>query len=181
MRYRKIFLFAVCCVLLLSSCVRDDEKAEEYVKTGDEVPTFSVRDPNSGTKTFTSDNDFANKRSIIVLFTAECAHCRTLMPVVDDAWKELQEVEAVDDNWQIIAIARGSSDSAVAALWSANEMTMPYYLDPDRSAYSKFASRYVPRLYSVNDRGMIDWMQTGENGISVPFLMSILGCAPCMF
>lgn len=180
MGYRKflsVLSLAACCAIMLSSCVKDDKEAEEYVKTGDRVPSFSVKNPDGGTKTFTRADDFTGKRSIIVLFTAECPHCKTLMPVIDDTWKELEEMAAGDHSCQIIAIARESSNSAVAALWSANDMSMPYYLDPDRSAYGKFASQYVPRLYSVDSRGIIDWMHTGENGISVTSLMGILGYA----
>lgn len=174
MNYRKflsVLSLAACCAIVLPSCVKDkgDEDVKEYVKVGDAVPSFSVKAGN--TVNFTKV-DFVNKRSIIVLFTAECPHCKTLMPIVDDAWREIDG----NDYYQIVPIARESSQSAVAGLWNANGMAMPFFLDPDRSAYNKFASRNVPRLYSVNEQGVIDWMQTGEAGITKKFLLEdVLG------
>lgn len=165
---------AVCCVFALQSCIKDDdEKAVEYVKVGDTVPSFSVKLGDGSTIGFTQD-DFVGKRSIIVLFTTGCSHCKTLLPVVDAAWREIDD----NDGYAIIPVAREGSKASVEGFWSSTDpaMTMPYYLDPDKSAYNKFANLYVPRLYSVNEQGIIDWMRVGEEGVTKEFLLEeILG------
>ncbi len=163
---------AAVCAVSLQSCVKDGKtkEAEEYVKVGDQVPSFSVKVPGGSTESF-AKSDFLGKSSLIVLFTAECPHCRVLMPIVDAAWQEVKD----DGGYRIIPIARESLQGAVDAAWSENDMTMPYYLDSDRSAYRKFASIYVPRIYRVDAAGVIRWMQTGEEGITKEVLLNRLG------
>lgn len=161
-----IFSAAVCCTMMMQSCVKDKkDEVKEYVNVGDGVPEFTVQG-----KTFTV-SDFAGKSSLIVFFTAECPHCKTLMPVVDDAWREIID----DADYQIIAIARESSGKDVQSLWDGNQMIMPYFLDPNRSAFNKFANMNVPRLYLVDENGIITWRQTGEAGITKQFLLSLMG------
>lgn len=158
---------AVCC-LTLSSCVSDgkDDKVEEYVKVGDLVPSFSVKTRDGDAVDFTKA-DFEGKSSIIVLFTAECPNCTALMPHVDEAWQAIEG----NDEYRIIAIARESSKGAVDGLG----MSMPYYLDPDRSAFNKFANLNVPRLYCIDNQGVIRWVQIGEQGITKNKLLGWLG------
>jgi peroxiredoxin len=152
---------ALCFAALAQSCVREKGGGDdvEYVKVGDAVPSFTVY--RDAAVSF-SPADFADKNSLIVLYWVDCPDCRALMPVIEEVWQQL----GGESGYQVLALARdGGAD-----------LSSPYcYDDPDRSAYGKFATMWVPRLYVVGPDGRVKWMHTGSEGIGVDGLLDLLG------
>jgi peroxiredoxin len=126
--------------------VRDDKgggyDAYNYVKVGDEIPEFTV---SNGTGTVSTEG-LAGKRTLLVLFSTECGDCRRVLPVIEEAWRVLKEEEDV----VVITISREETAEAVGGYWEQEGFTMPYFLDPDRAIFKKFASAYTPRVYLIN-------------------------------
>ena len=67
-----------------------------------------------------------------------------------------------DDNYRLIIVNRGESMDTVDEYFSSNGVTMPYYLDQLKETYNKFAEKYVPRVYIVDENGIVEWMTTEE-------------------
>lgn len=154
------FIFSFCCALALSfsSCVKEKSVGEgddlEFVKLGDRVPEFSVYN-NAGRQDF-NISSFTGRKTLIVLYSVTCSDCRQQMPVIDEVWNELRGV----NGYRILALAReGGAD-----------LSKEYcYDDAGRAAYNKFATKWVPRLYVVDETGRITWTYKGVANKSTIF------------
>jgi thiol-disulfide isomerase/thioredoxin len=157
-------IILINAVLCLGGCVSEsNDKIVNHVKVGDAVPKFTVKGTNgTGNVTFEA-GDFEGQRSVIVFFQTTCGDCRREMPKVYEAWRYFADTE-VYPPVQFILVSRGESAAAVADYWASETETkpsfesMPYYLDPGRVAYDKFANSYVPRLYLVGSNGRVKYM-----------------------
>ncbi len=75
---------------------------------------------------------------------------------------------------QFILISRGEAAQTVADYWTSTSAgpakpsfePMPYYLDPDGSAFGKFADSYVPRIYLVGADGKVKHMEIETFGFA---------------
>jgi peroxiredoxin len=160
-----------CIILLFSaivaafvSCIKEgDDIPDEiinYVEVGDVVPMFTVADDKGGAF---SSSGFAGKRSLLVLFVSSCGDCQKVLPVINnEVWPWVKD----NPGYQLITIARDEPAQEVANHWSDNKYTMPAYLDPGRKVFSLFANRTIPRLYIINEEGIIEWMAVEKLEIS---------------
>lgn len=151
-------------VFILVSCVKDGDSIPyeviNYVEVGDSVPEFTVSDEKGNT--FNS-SDFVGKRSLLILFASTCPDCQEVLPIIDrDVWAQIKD----DSDYQLITISRDESAQTVNKYWSKNNYTMPAYLDPGRNVFSLFANSTIPRLYIINEEGVIEWMAIEELNIS---------------
>ena len=149
--------------MTLAGCIGERTNGDA-VKVGDPVPAFTVTKPfGDGMKAF-SQADFAGKRSIIIFFATWCPDCRRELPIIYEAWQRL--VERPD--FQFVAISREETSEAVSEYWNSVLLDeesgavikpsfepMPWWLDPDASAFHTFADSYIPRIYLVDTRGEI--------------------------
>ncbi len=123
------------------SCISEgkDEVAGDgtIVNVGDLVPAFTVGD-------FVSPQDFEGRKSLLVLFNSGCPDCQREMPVIDDACRQFSDLQA-------IAISRGET----LAHW---DYVMQYYPDPERAVYNLFAEHTIPRVYLIDEQGIVKWM-----------------------
>lgn len=151
-----VILSFIVSVLGVGCISEKPEGVVNYVNEGDPVPEFTVRsEDGTGTVSFTS-SDFMGKRTVIVLFWTPCGDCRREMPKIHSVWEHFRDA----DDFRLVAVSRGENAAAVAEYWSGSGYTgMPYYLDPDRSAFGRFANTTVPRLYLVGSDGVVKHME----------------------
>lgn len=150
-------IFFILCLIGLSSCVVENTSPPvELIKVGNVVPVFSVLDSDGATVDFTAAN-FTGKKTLIVFFFTTCWDCQRELPKVQAAWKAL-----AGEGLQLITISREQDVETVREYWNNTDdgkevFDMPWYVDSDRSAYSKFATSTVPRLYLVDKSGVVIW------------------------
>lgn len=72
----------VLCMVMLGSCVRDDEPkgVKEYVKVGDRLPRFSVK-LLDGTEV--NNATWEGKALVLVFFSTKCPDCQHELPEVE--------------------------------------------------------------------------------------------------
>ena len=147
LRYR---LPALLCllVMLLSSCVTEDQPDNKGVEVGDPLPSFSLT-LNDGRKITTKS--LRGKKVLIELFNTSCPDCQASLPVINNLYNNLKEQEDVE----IFAIARDEVATAIALYWEDNGFTLPYSPQPDRKVYELFASVGIPRIFIANPDGII--------------------------
>jgi peroxiredoxin len=146
------------------SCIKEgDDIPDEvinYVGVGDVVPAFTVSDDKGGTF---SSSAFVGKRSLLLLFVSSCGDCRKVLPVINnEVWLWMKD----SPGYQLITIARDEPAQEVAGHWLDNKYTMPAFLDPGRKVFSLFANQTIPRLYIINEEGIIEWMAVEKLEIS---------------
>lgn len=163
---------AAISLTLLASCIKSGEtpKVENYVKPGDTMPTFTV-DADGANPSLSSPEYFSEPGivSMVALFHSECPDCRREMEKFIKVWKQIEG----DGDCRAVAFARGQTRANVLLNdaantgndWSYNDIM--FYGDPNKYVFGKFANAYVPRLYIVDKKGIIRYMQVEhwkENG-----------------
>jgi peroxiredoxin len=134
---------------------------------GDVVPEFTVKQADGASDAPFLAADFEGRRSVIVFFQTTCADCRRELPKIHEAWQLFSKYRAFPDV-QFILISRGENAATVAEYWTSVAESkpsfdpMPYYLDPERETYNKFANTYVPRLYLIGTDGRVKYMAIEE-------------------
>lgn len=167
MRIIRFSFWIVIFALSTLSCVKENDPSEEvidYVKVGNSVPDFQVTDGEGNSFDASS---FIGKRSLLVLFSTTCKDCQRELPKVEAVWRELKE----DDSCRVITIARQQSKEDTDKYWRDHGFTLLKYLDTDRSVFSLFASSTIPRLYIVNEKGVVEWMETERLTLTVEELL----------
>lgn len=154
----KILFVLLAVPALAVACIRsggEDENEEHektsVVKKGDALPEFTVADKDGNTA---GSADLAGKGSLIFFFETGCPDCQKVFPVIN----ELYQLVAGDGRFALLSITRAQAASVVDEYFGEQGYSIPYYLDPVRETYGKFATGYIPRLYIAGPDGVITWM-----------------------
>lgn len=164
MHINKIVLFIFS--LLLLSCIREDkdETVINYININDQIPPFAVEDT---TGNIFNSKGFLGKQSLLVLFGTYCPDCKKVLPVIEEVWKQLKN----DPQFLLVTISREESAETVSKYWEDNQFTMPFYLDPDRTAFEQFANNTIPRIYIINPDSKVVWMSVESLELSAKELV----------
>lgn len=134
-----------------------DELATTIVKKGQKVPAFTFTDENG--KTF-SISDFKGKVVMITFFATWCAPCRQELPhIQSDIYDKYKE----NSQFKLLIFGREHSQKEVNDFKAAQGFTMPFYADKNRTVYSLFAEKYIPRNFLIDKNGTIIFSETGFN------------------
>ncbi|MDH6311808.1 thiol-disulfide isomerase/thioredoxin [Parabacteroides sp. PFB2-10] len=154
MKYITYTVTLLISLFLLSSCIKENDEPNDGIEVvvGDKVPYFSVEDGKGNT--FKSD-DFKGKRSILVLFNTTCPDCKAAKPIIEAAWQELKK----EKGYQVVAIARGETGDDY---WTDPDIQV--FPDPQKIIYNKFANSYIPRIYLIDNDGIVQWIAVEKLG-----------------
>lgn len=150
LRTRMLFpvVMGLSGLIALSSCaaLRTPLDEGDVVKVGDRVPVFSAQLHNGA---LFSTHEITTPL-LLVFFSAQCLDCRRELPEVQQLLKKPKY-----SGLRTVCISRADADSAVSAFWQQKKLTLDYSAQPDRSIYSLFAQRTIPRLYVVDVSGIV--------------------------
>jgi peroxiredoxin len=158
-------LSPVAFSLLLTGCFPDPEA--EIVNVGDRAPKFSAKLVDGG------DFDFAaNKGKVILLnfFGTWCAPCRIEMPELQAIWTAHKD----RPDFAMIAVGRDDSNETILKYRAALGLTLPMAADPKRSAYERYAQKYVPRTFLISRDGVVAFSAKGIDATTLPKLKNEL-------
>ncbi len=142
----KWFLLLVFLAPAFISCMKEKEDREEYVEVGDPLPSFSA----VGEDGVYYSSSAEGKITLICFFITTCPDCHRELPKVQKVWEAFGE----DPDFEAVAIGRGHTLGEISDFWEEFDFTMPYYCDPQREVYERFATVTVPRIY-ISDRNRI--------------------------
>lgn len=128
-----------------------DQLRELEVRTS--VETFQVETIEGKTITFGKDSE---KPTVLLFFTTWCPTCKAALPelnvIFDKDW---------NDRINIVAVGRGH-DKATLKKWAATtELRLDIVADPDRVLFDQFASKFVPRIYTLDTNGKVLFQDYG--------------------
>ena len=134
----KRILLCVATIIALCSCIgEEDEYTHEntsIVKVGDKAPDFTVELLNGEKITLSS---LQEKALMLIFFSTGCPDCQA-------QFAEMQRlISQSEPHFRIIAISRAESLDTTAAFIQ------------NRSIYNKYATRFVPRNYLIDNFGEI--------------------------
>lgn len=153
MKYIYALLFLAA--LPFQACVGGDDdtpEIENYVVEGNPVPAFTVKDADGENVSFAPEW-FVGKKTMIVFFVSGCGDCAREKKKIDPAW------EALKNDMEFITIHRGvpsPKEIQPKKYWADKDL--PWYLDPSKETFLKFANSTVPRFYLVGEDGLVKWM-----------------------
>ena len=126
-----------------------------YVKVSDPVPEFEFE--KSPGKT-TNISELKGKTVLVTFFATWCPPCKKELPLIQsDIYNKYKK----NPNFEILIFGREHSWEEVTKFKEANKFSMPFYPDPDRKIYSKFAGQYIPRNFLISTEGKVLFSSIG--------------------
>ena len=146
---RRMMLCVAVIFALCSGIGEEDEYTHEntsIVKVGDKAPDFTVELLTGEKITLSS---LQEKALMLIFFSAGCPDCQA-------QFAEMQRIISQSEpRFRIIAISRTESRETTAAFIQKYGLNIDVGIDPNRSIYDKYATRFVPRNYLIDNFGEI--------------------------
>jgi len=157
---------ALLMVLMAFSPVRaaepDSTHADEAAKVaestliamGQQAPEFALELLGGGTF------DLAAHKGEVVLinwFATWCPPCIAEMPHLQtEVWERFEKEGLV-----MVSVAREEKADVVAPFVKKYKATWPFALDPERKAFARYATAYIPRNFVVDRAGKVVFQSQG--------------------
>lgn len=149
-------LTILMAMLLLTSCVKDKrDDTETPVGVGDKIPTLSVVTSDG---TVVDNNSLRGKPSLICFFRTTCPDCQQEFPTLQRIYDDFKSV-------QVILISVGQENAPIAEYWSANNLTLPYSAQQDKTIAQTFGVSSIPQVYVCSADGVVRYLH-GDSPIA---------------
>ena len=149
-------LLTIILLIFTINLMAQDENT--FVKEGQKAPDFTIGLVENGqTKSL---SDLEGKVVWINFFATWCPPCRKELPHLQEAVYE--EFKNRDD-FEVLVIGREHTWEEVNKFKKDNNYTLPFYPDPDRKIFSKYAKQTIPRNFVIDKDGNIAVASTGYN------------------
>jgi len=126
-----------------------------FVKLSDQVPNFEFEKSPGKTINIT---ELKGKTLLITFFATWCGPCRKELPHIQS---EIYNKYKKNPDFEVIILGREHNWDEVNKFKETNKFSMPFYPDPERKVYSKFAGQYIPRNFVVSAEGKILYSSIG--------------------
>jgi thiol-disulfide isomerase/thioredoxin len=141
--------------LICSSFLSLAQEETTFVKLSEPVPEFEFEKSPGKTMNI---SELKGKTVLITFFATWCGPCRKELPFIQsDIYNKFRK----NPKFEILIFGREHSWDEVTKFKEANKYSMPFYPDPDRKIYSKFAGQYIPRNFLVSPEGKILYSSIG--------------------
>lgn len=145
-----MLIFLICASFL---SVAQEETT--FAKLSEPVPEFEFEKSPGKTMNI---SELKGKTVLITFFATWCGPCRKELPSIQsDIYNKFRK----NPNFEILIFGREHSWDEVTKFKEANKFSMPFYPDPDRKIYSKFAGQYIPRNFLISPEGKILFSSIG--------------------
>lgn len=153
MKYKLTNLLIAFLFVLSAKSFAQEETT--LVKISDPVPAFEFeRTPT----TKQSIADLKGKTVLITFFATWCGPCRKELPFIQS---EIYNKYKNNPKFELLIFGREHSWEEVNKFKVENKYSMPFYPDPERKIFSKFAGQYIPRNFLISPEGKIIFSSVG--------------------
>lgn len=168
MKFSKVLLIVgICIVAGISTLASISTESNDFVKVGDQVPTIILNGENSKI----TNADLKGKTVLINFFATWCPPCVKELPVLQkDVWEQYKD----DDNFVLLVVGREHSIKDLNLFAKKKGLNLPFYPDPKREVFSKFAKQSIPRNYIINKEGKIIYNSVGYSHEEFEKLKNVL-------
>ncbi|MGM0619819.1 MAG: TlpA family protein disulfide reductase [Bacteroidota bacterium] len=144
-------------ILLLFAFILNAQDEFTFVEEGQKAPDFTIAMENGQTKSL---SDLEGKVVWINFFATWCPPCRKELPhlqqAVYDGFKN-------HDDFEVLVIGREHTWGEVNKFKADHNYRLPFYPDPEREIFSKYAKQNIPRNFVIDKNGKIVVASTGYN------------------
>jgi len=128
-----------------------------FVNEGQKAPDFTITMENGLNKSLSG---LKGKVVWIKFFATWCPACRKELPHLQEAVYE--EFKNRDD-FEVLVIGREHTWEEVNKFKAEHNYSLPFYPDPEREIFSKYAKQNIPRNFVIDKDGNIAVSSTGYN------------------
>jgi len=128
-----------------------------FVNEGQKAPDFTITMENGVKKSLSG---LEGKVVWLKFFATWCPACRKELPHLQEAVYE--EFKNRDD-FEVLVIGREHTWEEVNKFKAEHNYSLPFYPDPEREIFSKYAKQNIPRNFVIDKDGNIAVSSTGYN------------------
>jgi peroxiredoxin len=128
-----------------------------FVKEGQQAPDFSFEMNDRKTQKL---SDLKGKVVWVTFFATWCGHCRRELPHLQ---KDVYEKFGSRNNFELLVIGREHTWEELNKFKTEQNFTLPFYPDPKREIFSKYAGQNIPRNFIIDKSGKIVVSSVGFN------------------
>ena len=146
----------ICMVLLLAMTIHSFAQQDSVkLKIGQQVPEFDYEITPGVIQNIT---DIKDKLVMITFFATWCGPCRQELPhIQEDIYNKYKN----DNYFQLLIFGREHNWEEITKFQTDNKYTMPFYPDPQRAIYAKFADQFIPRNFLISPEGKVLYSSVG--------------------
>ncbi|MDX8339077.1 TlpA disulfide reductase family protein [Draconibacterium sp. IB214405] len=143
---KKLMMLTLLAIFAMSTFAQDEFT---LVKEGDTAPDFTITMEDGSVKKL---SDLKGKVVWVNFFATWCPPCRKELPHLE---KEVYEKLKKNTNFEVLVIGREHDWETVNKFKADNNYSLPFYPDPDRAIFSKYAKQNIPRNFIIDKDGKI--------------------------
>lgn len=151
---KQLTILLILAFFAISSFAQDQFT---LVNEGDTAPDFSINMEDGTVKKL---SDLKGKVVWINFFATWCPPCRKELPHLE---KEVYLKFKQNKNFEVLVIGREHDWATVNKFKADNNYALPFYPDPERKIFSKYASQNIPRNILIDKSGKIVLSSVGFN------------------
>lgn len=148
-----VFLF---CALLIGFNYSHAQDENTFVKVGDKAPDFSINMEDGSVKKL---SDLKGKVVWLNFFATWCPPCRKELPHLEkEVYKKFK-----GQDLEVLVVGREHDWATVNKFKTDNNYVLPFYPDPKREIFAKYAKQSIPRNFIIDKDGKIAIASIGFN------------------
>jgi len=153
-----IKLYLLLALLISASAfaqVAPKSGAATFVSMGMQVPNFRFESAKGKTVTI---GNFKGRVVLINFFATWCGPCKIELPKIQsEIWNKHRD----NPKFAILTFGREHTWQEVDKFRKDNGFQFPFFPDPKRGVYGKFAAQTIPRSFLLDEDGKIIFMSEG--------------------
>lgn len=141
--------------MMFSFILCSAQEETTFAKLSENVPAFDFEVSPGKEQNIT---DIKGKLVLITFFASWCGPCRQELPhIQSDIYNKYKN----NPNFRILIFGREHSWEEINKFKADNKFNMPFYPDPERKIFSKFAGQYIPRNFLISPEGKVLFSSIG--------------------